>query len=58
MTPDDKEKYIDEIKNRAHESVGRADKLLSELAVKSAKLRTGVKTVRNSLTEQLANRTD
>lgn len=58
MTPDDKKKYVNELKNRAQASVSRADKLLSELAVKLAKLRTGVNTMSSSITEELTRKAD
>lgn len=54
MTPDEKRRYIAELKQRGQTAVEKADRLLTDLAVKSAKLKTDVKAMHNGLTEQIA----
>ncbi|MFD2571373.1 hypothetical protein ACFSUS_12060 [Spirosoma soli] len=54
MTPDEKRRYVEELKQRGQTAVERTDRLLTDLAVKSAKLKTDIKAMHNSLAEQLA----
>ena len=54
MTPDEKEKHIDELKRRGQAAVERADNLLGDLALKSAKLKTDTRVLHRSLTDKLA----
>lgn len=56
MTPEEKQQYVDELKKRGQTAVDRADSLLTDLAIKSAKLRSDTKAMNNALNEQLAER--